>query len=64
MQGQRFARARPRWRALRRFAGFLASEGVTSAAQVNAGTMKRYLAFLARPDEAGKRLKRPTIATQ
>lgn len=58
-------RTRPaRWRALRRFAAFLVSEDVTSAAQVNAGTMKRYLAFLARPDEEGQRLKRPTIATQ
>ncbi|MBA4090275.1 MAG: site-specific integrase [Sphingobium sp.] len=53
-----------RWRALRRFARFLASEDVTSAGQVNAGTMKRYLAFLARPDAEGKRYKRPTIATQ
>lgn len=53
-----------RWLALHRFAGFLASEDVTSAGQVNAGTMKRYLAFLARPDEQGKRYKRPTIATQ
>ena len=49
-----------RWRGLRRFAGFLASEGVTSAGEVNAGTMQRYLAFLARP-VGGKRLKRPTI---
>lgn len=58
-------RTRPtRWRALRRFGKFLTSEDVTSAGDVNAGMMKRYLAFLARPDEAGKRLKRPTIATQ
>ncbi|MBB4152013.1 site-specific integrase [Sphingobium scionense] len=58
-------RTRPaRWRALRCFARFLASEGVTSAGQVNAGTIKRYLAFLALPDAEGKRLKRPTIATQ
>lgn len=53
-----------RWHALRRFAMFLAHEDVTSAGQVNAGTMKRYLAFLARPDADGKRYKRPTIATQ
>lgn len=53
-----------RWRALRRFAAFLVSEEVTSAGHVNAGTMQRYLAFLARPDEEGKRFKRPTIATQ
>ncbi|MFD2431761.1 hypothetical protein ACFSUK_34035 [Sphingobium scionense] len=37
---------------------------MTSAGQVNAGTIKRYLAFLALPDAEGKRLKRPTIATQ
>lgn len=52
-----------RWRALRRFAGFLAGEGVTRAGEIDAGTMQRYLAFLARP-VGGKRLKRPTMGTQ
>jgi len=52
-----------RWRALQRFAGFLANEGETSAGEIDAGTMQRYLAFLARP-VGGKRLKRPTMGVQ
>jgi hypothetical protein len=52
-----------KWRALRRFAGFLSDEGILYATDVNAGTMKRYLAFLARP-RGEKRLSRPTIGTQ
>lgn len=52
-----------RWRALQRFSGFLVSEGVTCAREINAGTMQRYLAFLARP-AGGKRLKRPTMGVQ
>ncbi len=52
-----------RWRALRRFSLFLESDGVVRASDINAGTIQRYLAWLAVPRQ-GKRLSQNSIAGQ
>ncbi len=50
-----------RWRAMRLFAVFLREEHVTSAREINAGTIQRYLASLGQPRN-GKRLGAGTMA--
>lgn len=52
---------RSRWRAMKQLAVFLCEDRVTCACDINAGTIQRYLAALARPSE-GKQRSRATMA--
>jgi len=59
--GSSISTRRGRWRVIRRFGRFLRTEGVSCAADVNAGTIRRYIDALA-PSIEGRQLSRATMA--